>query len=134
MDDKMIEGIKKDVNPREYSSNALAYLGDGIFEVYVRDMLVKKGNMQVYKYHKDAKKYVKASSQAKIYFKIKEELTDDEIRIFKRGRNANSTTPKNASVSDYKNATGLEALIGYLYLDKKYKRIRELIMKGIKDE
>ena len=99
----------------EYSPLVLAYVGDAVFELYVREMLVSKGNMPVDKLHKLATGYVNASAQCESYKRIEDRLTENEIAVFKRGRNTKSAVPKNAEMSDYRTATGLEALIGYIY-------------------
>ncbi len=111
----------------------LAYLGDTVFESHVREYLIRKNiNKKVNDLHKTAIKYVKAKAQATIIHELEPELTEEELRIYKRGRNQKSnTSPKNADIIDYKNATGFEALIGYLYLDKNYERLEYIINKGI---
>ena len=111
----------------------LAYLGDTVFESHVREYLIRKNiNKKVNDLHKTAIKYVKAKAQAIIIHSIEDELTEDELRIYKRGRNQKSnTTPKNADIIDYKHATGFEALIGYLYLGKEQERLEYIINKGI---
>ncbi|MBR4543670.1 MAG: ribonuclease III [Lachnospiraceae bacterium] len=100
----------------------------------VRTYVVSAGNMQVEKLHKKVTGMVRASSQAAIarHYVDTEEFTEDELAVFKRGRNSKShTIPKNAEPADYRRATGLEAVIGYLYLDGQSKRAEELILKGI---
>lgn len=111
----------------------LAYLGDTVYESYIREYLITKNiNKKVNDLHKSAIKYVKAKSQAIIIHNIEEELTEEEHRIYKRGRNQKShTSAKNADIIDYKCATGFEALIGYLYLSKQTKRLDYIINKGI---
>ena len=96
----------------------LAYLGDTVFESHIREYLITKNiNKKVNDLHKSAVKYVNAKAQATIIHNIENQLTEDELRIYKRGRNQKShTSPKNADIIDYKHATGFEALIGYLYL------------------
>ncbi|HOA81751.1 MAG TPA: ribonuclease III domain-containing protein [Defluviitaleaceae bacterium] len=124
-----------DVKPREYSPLVLAYIGDAVFEIFIRTAVVIKGNASVNKLNKTVREYVKASGQAEIYDKIKSYLTEEEESIFKRGRNAKSVTvPKNALLSDYKHATGLEALLGYLYLDGQIERLQYLIKLGIEKD
>jgi ribonuclease-3 family protein len=124
--------FNKKISANEYSPLVLAYIGDAIYEVYVRTMIISKGNTAVNNMHKEAKKYVKASEQARIYHTIEAILTESEMSVFKRGRNAKSfTVPKNAVLSDYKHATGLEALVGYLYIDGQLERLMELLDKGI---
>ncbi|MGL5694209.1 MAG: Mini-ribonuclease 3 [Peptostreptococcaceae bacterium] len=111
----------------------LAYLGDTVFESHVREYLIRKNiNKKVNDLHKTAIKYVNAKAQAMVIHAIEEELTEDEERIYKRGRNQKShTSPKNADIIDYKHATGFEALIGYLYLNGEMDRLKSIISKGI---
>ena len=111
----------------------LAYLGDTVYESYVREYLIKKNiNKKVNDLHKSAIKYVKAKAQATVIHAIEDELTEDEERIYKRGRNQKShTSPKNADIIDYKHATGFEALIGYLHLNNESDRLNYIISKGI---
>ena len=100
----------------QYSPLVLAYLGDAVYELYVRKKLISIANTQVDKLHKAAVGYVKAEAQSEAFRKIENILTEQEMAVFKRGRNTKSTVPKHASVSDYRAATGLEALIGYIYI------------------
>ena len=93
---------------------------------------ISEGNMSVNKYHKKSSSLVKASTQARVYDNIKERLTDEETAVYKRGRNAKSATAaKNASIVEYRMATGIEALIGYLYLSGRMARAVELIKIGL---
>ena len=116
------------VDPKGYSPLALAYIGDGVYELMIRTILVSKKDMQVQKYHKKASDLVKAQTQANMIHAIAEELTEEEMAVYKRGRNAKSyTMAKNARVSDYRAATGFEALIGYLYLKEDLIRAIELV-------
>ncbi|MEQ2781566.1 ribonuclease III [Lachnospiraceae bacterium AM25-11LB] len=122
----------EDTDIRTYSPLTLAYIGDAIYELVIRTILVEKGNTQVNKLHQRASKLVKASAQSEIVEKLKPYLTEEEMGIFKRGRNAKSfTMAKNASMSDYRRATGFEALMGHLYLTEKWDRMLELIKIGI---
>lgn len=122
----------EDTDIRTYSPLTLAYIGDAIYELVIRTILVEKGNTQVNKLHQRASKLVKASAQSAIIEKLKPYLTEEETSVFKRGRNAKSfTMAKNASMSDYRRATGLEALMGYLYLTEQWDRMLELIKIGI---
>ncbi len=115
-----------------YSPLALAYIGDGVYEIFVRTYVINRGNMPVNKMHKASRELVRASSQAKIYFLIEEMLTEAEDAVLRRGRNAKSVSiPKNGNVNEYRHATGLEALIGYLYIEGKVDRIQELIDAGL---
>jgi ribonuclease-3 family protein len=118
-----------------YSPLTLAYIGDGIYELVVRSMIVTESNAPVNKLHKRSSELVKAETQARIAFYLRDNdiLDEEEMRVLKRGRNAQSyTKAKNASVSDYRWATGFEALIGYLYLSDKSHRMLEIISMGIK--
>lgn len=122
----------EDTDIRTYSPLTLAYIGDAIYELVIRTILVEKGNTQVNKLHQRASKLVKASAQSAIIEKLKPYLTEEEMGVFKRGRNAKSfTMAKNASMSDYRRATGFEALMGYLYLTEQWDRMLELIKIGI---
>lgn len=107
----------------QYSPLVLAYMGDVVYELYVRKMLVLKANTQVDKLHKSAVQIVKAEAQCEAFRKIENELTEKEISIFKRGRNTKSSVPKHSSVAEYRTATGLEALIGYIYLTGDTNRL-----------
>lgn len=111
----------------------LAYLGDTVYESHVREYLIKQNhNKRVNELHKTAIKYANAKAQATVIHEIESELTEDEHRIYKRGRNQKSnTSPKNADIIDYKHATGFEALIGYLYLNNENERLEYIINKGI---
>lgn len=122
----------KDVNPRNYSPLALAYIGDSIFDVMIRTMEVSRVNMQVNKYHRHVSRVVCASAQARMILAIESKLTEEEQDVFKRGRNAKSyTKAKNASTIDYRNATGYEALLGYLYLKEDFKRLTDVVKMGL---
>ena len=113
---------------RTYSPLTLAYIGDAIFELVVRTVLVERKNAQAEKFHKAATKIVKAETQALMIEAIKEELTEEELAVYKRGRNAKAVTrAKNATMSEYRRATGFEALMGYLYLKGDIERMIELI-------
>ena len=106
----------------------LAYLGDAIYEVYIREFLLEKGYTKVDKLHNEAIKYTSAKGQKQAIEKIYDLLTENEIQVFKRGRNSNSDRkPKNTDLATYKKATGFEALIGFLYLNNEKKRLEELL-------
>ncbi len=125
----------EEVDIRTYSPLVLAYIGDGIFELVIRSLLVGHGNTQAAKLHREASSLVNAGAQSAMLERIKEQLTEEELHIFRRGRNANSPTmAKHASVSDYRRATGFEALMGYLYLTGRTKRLLELVKLGLKEE
>lgn len=120
------------MNINEIDSKALAYVGDAIYELYIREYMVSNSREQVSKLHRKTVKYVSAKAQAKIIENIMEELTDKEVDIFKRGRNAVANTiPKNTDVVTYKIATGFESLMGYLYMAKEKDRLQYLIEKSI---
>lgn len=105
-----------------------AYVGDCVYELYIRTNLVNKTNLKPHKLHIETIKHVKAKSQAKLLEQINDKLTEEEKNIVRRGRNAESHhLPKNANVQEYKYATAFEALIGYLYLTKKFDRLKEIL-------
>lgn len=111
-----------------YSSLGLAYIGDCIFELYVRTMVVTKGNDRANHYHHETTNYVNAAAQAQMMKRIKPLLTEEEQGVFRRGKNAKSPSPaKNQSLGNYHLATGFEALMGYLYLSGQMERLHELI-------
>ena len=105
-----------------------AYIGDAVFELYIRNKLINETNLKPHKLHIEAIKYVKAKSQAETLNKIYETLTDEEKDIVRRGRNTqNHHLPKNSNVQEYMYATAFEALIGYLYLTKQHTRLKEIL-------
>ena len=105
-----------------------AYIGDAVYELFIRNKLIDETNLKPHKLHIEAIKYVKAKAQAELLQKIYDELTDEEKDIVRRGRNAeNHHLPKNSNVQEYMHATAFEALIGYLYLTNKNERIKEIL-------
>lgn len=117
---------------KEVNVKTLAYIGDVVYELYIREHVISNSHEQVNKLHKKTIKYVSAKAQAKIVEVIHDELSDEEKDIIRRGRNADANTvPKNTDVVTYKIATGFEALIGWLYLSKKETRLKDLIKKSI---
>lgn len=126
----MFEGINiNENNVLQMSPMTWAYVGDSIYEIYVRTYLVKTKNVKPGQLHKEAIKYVKASAQANILRQIEDKLTEEEKDIVRRTRNTKpNTIPKNANISDYMHATAFEGLIGYLFLMKKYDRIEEIML------
>ena len=115
------------VSPKELSPLVLAYIGDAVYEILARTRVVSLGNAPVNKMNSKARRIVNAKSQCEAYFKLADILTDEEAAVFRRGRNANSYThPKNMDINDYRHASGLEALFGYLYLSGRTDRITEL--------
>lgn len=137
MEQSIIEYMKKqlgieNVDVRTYSPLALAYIGDSVYDLLIRSLVVSGGNMAVQKYHKKASSMVSAQAQAKIMKVLEPELTKEELQVFKRGKNSKpSTTAKNASVKEYLVATGMEAVLGYLYLTDQYTRLIDLVKRGI---
>ena len=119
------------VNVAQYSPLTLAYIGDCVYELIIRTNLVYMGNAPVNTLNKKASDYAKAGTQAKIIEAVMEELTEEEQAAYKRGRNAHSfSKAKNATAGDYRKATGFESLLGYLYLQKRFDRITEIVKKG----
>lgn len=117
---------------RTYSPLTLAYIGDAIFDVVIRSILVNKGNTPVNKLHQRASQIVKAPTQAAMILALMDELTDAEQDWYRRGRNSKPhTKAKNASTMDYLEATGFEAVMGYLYLTGDMDRICELVTHGV---
>ncbi len=130
----LILGGTGEVDPKGISPLGLAYIGDAVYEMFVRLTVLTDGNAPVNRLHKKAKDLVNAKAQAQMYFRIAGELTEEEASVFRRGRNAKSfTTPKNADLMDYRHATGLEALFGYLYLKGEKQRAIDLFSLGMAD-
>ncbi|TCK98828.1 ribonuclease-3 family protein [Natranaerovirga hydrolytica] len=124
----------KDYDIKTYSPLVLAYIGDVVFELIIRTKIVSKGNAPVNKLHNESSSIVKASTQAQMMKQIQDIITEEEEKVYKRGRNAKSgSSPKNSSIVDYRVATGFEALIGHLYLAKEYKRIIDIIQYGLEN-
>ena len=120
---------------RTYSPLTLAYIGDGVYELVIRTVLVKKGNCPVNQLHRKASNLVKAASQSAMMEFIEPMLTEEEHSVYRRGRNAHSPTmAKHATMADYRRATGFEALMGYLYLKEDFGRIVELVRAGIRED
>lgn len=121
-----------EADPKAYSPLILAYIGDSIYDLIIKTLVVHEGNKQVQKLHKDTSALVQASAQSAMMRTIQQHLTEEEHAVFKRGRNAKSVSPaKNQSLTDYRRATGFEALMGYLYLKKEWKRMLELVKIGL---
>ncbi len=133
----LLEQIKqvfdcKEQDVRAYSPLALAYIGDAIYDLVIRSVVVERGNCSANNLHKKTTRYVSAVAQSKMIQALLEELNEEEETVYMRGRNAKSyTTAKNASVGDYRKATGFEALMGYLYLTNQTERMLYLVKKGI---
>ena len=115
-----------------YSPLTLPYIGDGVYDLIIRTLVVSEGNRQVQKLHKKTSALVQASAQSQMMRTIQELLTPQEHVVYKRGRNAKSVSPaKNQTLTDYRRATGFEALMGYLYLKKEWKRMIDLVKAGL---
>lgn len=134
----LMEAVIKGMNlqetaPKQLSPLVLAYIGDCVYDLVIKTYLLdKKGNMPVNKLNRMASSLVKAETQSKLIGYIEESLTADEEAVYKRGRNAKSyTSAKNASIGDYRRATGFEALMGYLYLGRRYDRMVELVKMAL---
>lgn len=122
----------QEVDIKEYSPLALAYIGDSIYDLIIKSLVLNEGNKQVQKMHRETSTYVQASAQSLMMRKLQEHLTEEEHAVYKRGRNAKSVSPaKNQSITDYRRATGFEALMGYLYLKKDWKRMIDLVKIGL---
>lgn len=125
----MEESVKNEpVNAYQYSPLALAYMGDSILDLLVKKYFVTHSNMQPHKYHVEVSKIVKAVNQADYIDRVMEELSEDELDVYKRGRNTNThSKAKNATMGQYRKATGLEALYGYLYLKGDMDRLQYFV-------
>lgn len=122
----------KEVDVNSYSPLVLAYIGDCVFDLIIKTMVVSEGNRQVQKMHSETSSYVQASAQSLMMRAMQEHLTEEEHSVYRRGRNVKSVSPaKNQTITDYRRATGFEALIGYLYLKKRYQRLMELVKIGL---
>ena len=122
----------KEVDINAYSPLALAYIGDSIYDLIIKTMVINEGNAPVQKLHKRTSDLVQASTQSLMMRTMQGHLTEEEHGVYKRGRNSKSVSPaKNQSVTDYRRATGFEALMGYLYLKKDWKRMLELVRIGL---
>ena len=110
-----------------------AYIGDCVYEIYIRTKLINETNLKPHKLHIESIKYVKAKAQAELLKNIMEELTDEEKEIVRRARNTqNHHLPKNSNVQEYMYATAFEGIVGYLYLTKQIARLHELLDNNIK--
>ena len=130
----MVEQEKR-MAAEQYSPLTLAFMGDAVFEIFVRRLIVTESNRPVNKLHRASSELVCAEAQARMIKALKPHLTDKELEIYKRGRNAKShTSAKNASIKDYRRATGFEALLGYLFLDGQKERADELMKRAVESE
>lgn len=123
-------GKRQDI--RTYSPLALAYIGDAVYDLIIRTVVVERANRPVNELHRIVVKYVSANAQSRIVQALTERFTEEEQAVYRRGKNSKPhTTAKNASVADYLKATGFEAVIGYLYLTDRMERALELVRKGL---
>lgn len=121
-----------EVDIRTYSPLTLAYIGDAVYDLIFRTAVVQRGNTSPNKLHIRTTRYVKAPAQARLVEAILEDLSAEELAVYKRGKNAKPyTMAKNATAGEYKRATGLEALVGYLYLTDQMERVLYLIQTGL---
>lgn len=133
----MLEKIKeaftvKEADIRSYSPLTLAYIGDAVYDLIVRTVVVERANRAASALHKKTSSIVRAKTQSDMIEVLMPKLTEEEAEVYKRGRNAKPhTTAKNASVSDYRRATGFEALVGYLYLTGNFDRVLVLVKEGL---
>ena len=128
MDINTILGEEQVPDVRELSSLALAFVGDSVYELFVRTKILSGGSRPAGELHKIAVGYVKAKAQSTAMHAIKNSLSEEELGIYKRGRNTNiHTVPKNADMNDYRQATGLECLVGYLFLTGQNERLEEVL-------
>lgn len=117
---------------RSYSPLSLAFIGDCVYDLVIKSLIIRKGNRPVNVMQIETSRLVQASAQSAMMRVMQEHLTEEEHAVYRRGRNAKSVSPaKNQSITDYRRATGFEALIGYLYLKKNYRRIVDLIKTGL---
>lgn len=122
----------QEVNIDNYSPLTLAYIGDCVYDLIIKTLVISEGNRQVKKLHQETSKIVQASAQSEMMRVIQEVLTEEEHAVYRRGRNAKSVSPaKNQSLTDYRRATGFEALMGWLYLQDDWKRMIDLIKIGL---
>lgn len=137
MEESLIRKLKREfaceeVDIKAYSPLTLAYIGDSIYDVIIRTVVVERGNRSAHNLHKMAIKYVNAGVQAAMADSLLGILSEEELAVYKRGRNAKSyTKAKNSTVNEYRKATGLEALFGFLYLQDRLDRVIELIKTGL---
>lgn len=122
-----MEEYIKNIDLQTVSMQTLAFIGDSVYDLYIRMYLASKHNEKSGVLHKRATKYVSAKAQSNIMDKIIEKLTEEEIAVYKRGRNTNISTNKHVDIIEYKKATGFEALIGYIYLNHDILRLEEIL-------
>ena len=121
-----------EVEPEGYSPLTLAYIGDRSYDLVIKTKVISEGNKQVKKLHQETSSMVQASAQSEMMRVLQSLLTEEEHAVYRRGRNAKSVSPaKNQSLTDYRRATGFEALMGWLYLKREWKRMADLIKIGL---
>ena len=122
----------QEVDADSYSPLVLAFIGDCVYDLVIKSMIISRGNKQVHKLHEETSRFVQASTQSLMMRTMQQHLTEEEHAIYRRGRNAKSVSPAmNQSITDYRRATGFEALLGYLYLKKDYERLMALVKAGL---
>ena len=122
----------KEVNIDSYSPLTLAYIGDSVYDLIIKSLVINEGNKQVKKLHQETSHMVQASAQSEMMRVIQGVLTEEEHAVYRRGRNAKSVSPaRNQSLTDYRRATGFEALMGWLYLKSDWMRIIDLVKIGL---
>lgn len=127
--------VLREIDVKQLNALALAYMGDAVYEQAIREHLLRSGRVKPNILHKEATTYVSAKSQASVLHQMREDgfLTDDELAVMKRGRNAKSgSNPKNTDVVTYKNSSGFEAVIGYLHLLERTERTEQFIKESIR--
>lgn len=133
MEENLLHKIYAPQEARMLNPLQLAFIGDGAYEIFIRNYILGKNQqLSAHKIHVKAINYVKAKAQSDIMNVIEDELMEDELNVYKRGRNTKSATvPKNADVRDYRAATGFEALVGYLYLTNNKERLEFILNRSI---
>ena len=122
-----MEEYVKNIDLQTVSMQTLAFIGDSVYDLYIRTYLASKYNEKSGSLHKRATSYVSAKAQSNIIDNIISKLTEEEISVYKRGRNTNISTNKHVDIIEYKKATGFEALIGYIYLNHNISRLEEIL-------
>lgn len=137
MIDRVMSSFGSDghIDPKQVSALTLAYIGDTVYDLFTRTFLMNRNKGTVHSLHMESAHLVCAKGQAEAFFRIEPMLSEEELAAFRRGRNAHSgTVPKNANVQEYRIATGLEALIGYLYCLGRDDRIGELMTIALRED
>ena len=119
--------MEKEIREDSLSALALAYLGDAVLEIHIRDYVIRTGKAKLHDLHRASVRYVCANAQSRVYDRIQPYLEEEELDVLKKGRNTKKKIPKNVLMKDYRKSTGLEALLGHLYLNKREGRIIEVV-------